>query len=66
MADKLLSIKQVEEKISFSRSAIYVWIKSGYFPASTLFGEGKRKIARWSELEIDRWIQDHYSENKAS
>lgn len=66
MTDKLLSIKQVEEKVSFSRSAIYTWIKSGYFPASQLFGEGKRKIARWSEQEIDRWIKDHYPKNKAS
>ncbi|MGE9149670.1 hypothetical protein ACQGZH_15120 [Acinetobacter pittii] len=34
-------------------------MKTGYFPPSMLFGEGKRKIARWLESDIDCWIEKH-------
>lgn len=66
MSLRLLDIKQVEQKTSFSKPTIYNWIKSGYFPSSTLFGEGKRQLARWSEEEIDEWIIKHYAQMKAS
>lgn len=61
---QLLNIQQVEKKTSFSKATIYSWVKTGYFPASTLFGEGKRKIARWPESEIDNWISQHYPKSK--
>ncbi|OTG85861.1 hypothetical protein B9T31_09725 [Acinetobacter sp. ANC 4558] len=66
MGIKLLNINQVSLKIGMSKPTIYNWIKSGYFPASTLFGEGKRQLARWREEEIDDWIKQHYTETRAS
>ncbi|MFW1763637.1 helix-turn-helix transcriptional regulator [Acinetobacter calcoaceticus] len=52
-------MKAVELKTSLPKSTIYDWIRSGYFPPSILFGEGKRKIARWLESDIDCWIEKH-------
>lgn len=61
MSLRLLDIKQVEQKTSLSKPTIYNWIKTGYFPASKLFGQGKRQLARWKEEEIDDWIKQHYT-----
>ena len=66
MGLRLLNINQVAQKIGMSKPTIYNWIKTGYFPASTLFGEGKRQLARWNEEEIDDWIKQHYTQPKAS
>ncbi|WP_149945477.1 helix-turn-helix transcriptional regulator [Acinetobacter baumannii] len=57
--NRLLDLKAVELKTSLPKSTIYDWIRSGYFPPSILFGEGKRKIARWLESDIDCWIEKH-------
>lgn len=57
--NRLLNIQSVKDKTGFSETTIYEWIKSGYFPSSILFGEGKRKIARWLESDIDCWIDKH-------
>ena len=62
---KLLSISELSQKVSFPKSTIYDWIKSGYFPSSIPFGEGKRKIVRWLESDVDMWIEKH-TEQKAS
>lgn len=66
MGIQLLNIDQVAQKVNFSKQTIYNWIKSGYFPSSTLFGEGKRQLARWDEEEIDDWIKQHCTQPKAS
>ncbi|MDO7394682.1 helix-turn-helix transcriptional regulator [Acinetobacter baumannii] len=57
--NRLLDLKAVELKTSLPKSTIYDWMKTGYFPSSMLFGEGKRKIARWLESDIDCWIEKH-------
>ncbi|WOE32793.1 MULTISPECIES: helix-turn-helix transcriptional regulator [unclassified Acinetobacter] len=66
MSLRLLNIEQVVEKVNISKPTIYNWIKSGYFPSSVLFGNGKRQLARWNEEEIDDWIKQHYTQPRAS
>jgi len=51
---KLLSINDVSELISRSKSSIYADIKKGVFPPPVKIGT---KISRWREDAINEWIK---------
>lgn len=53
LSDRALCMREVSEKVGFSRSQIYRWIRGGYFPNGKLFGARSR---RWLESEIDTWL----------
>jgi prophage regulatory protein len=50
---KFLRLKEVQSRVPFSRSQIYLLIKRGDFPAPHSLGA--RAVA-WLESEIDAWI----------
>ena len=52
---RLLSIAQVCEKVSLSRSTIYKLRKTGDFPPCAPLGPG---YARWLDVVIDQWIYE--------
>ncbi len=51
--DRLLSLREVIEITSFSRSSIYGYIKKAQFPKAVHVGQ--RKVA-WIKAEIDAWV----------
>jgi len=51
---KLLTLKDVCEKLSIKRSSIYLWIQNGQFPEPIVIGE--RNI-RWIESEVEGYIK---------
>ena len=53
MSDRLLSLPEVERKVSLGRSTIYRRIARGTFPRPVKLGEG---CVRWRESAIDNWI----------
>lgn len=52
--ERFLSLKEVEAIVGLKRSAIYERIKSGEFPAQLKLSH---RSARWSAIEIERWMQ---------
>lgn len=50
----LLTINQVCEKLSVSRSTVYRWWKWGAIPAPVKI-EG---ALRWREAELAKWVED--------
>lgn len=61
-AQRILRRRQVEERVTLSRSAIYARLdpKSQYydptFPKPIALGTGKNPPVAWIESEIDAWI----------
>ncbi|MEL4014010.1 helix-turn-helix transcriptional regulator [Dryocola clanedunensis] len=53
-SDKLLRLRQVEEKTGFGKSWIYQQIRLHQFPTSIRIGSTH---VAWLESEIDAWIQ---------
>ncbi len=53
-----IGLDQVLELVPVSRSALYLMIKSGEFPAQINLGE--RSVA-WSRAEVNRWISNKLS-----
>lgn len=53
-SDKLLRIRQVEDKIGFSKSWVYQQIRANLFPPAIRVGNVQ---VAWLESEIDAWIQ---------
>ena len=51
--DYLLTIKEVAERVSLSRSGIYSMVKLGSFPAPQRIGA---KAVRWRASTIQNWI----------
>ncbi|TXY47531.1 AlpA family transcriptional regulator [Vibrio mimicus] len=51
---RFLKLKEVMEKTTLSRSAIYRKMNDGEFPQSVSLGE--RAIA-WVESEVDEWME---------
>lgn len=51
--DRLITMSEVMERTSLSRSYIYVLIKRGKMPAPIKLGA---KCSRWSELAVDQWV----------
>jgi prophage regulatory protein len=54
MSQRLLSMKQVLERIPLSKTEIYRRIRAGTFPAPVRIG---RKRIAFSADEIDEWIR---------
>lgn len=54
MADRLLTLAQVKDKVALGHTKIYSLISEGRFPAPHKLGA----MARWSEVEVDQWIED--------
>ena len=56
---KLLKLKDVMEKTTMSRSTIYLRIKQGDFPKPFKLGGGETsaRSARWTDKQIDDWIE---------
>lgn len=55
MANRLLSLKQVMERIPLSKTEIYRRIRTGRFPQPVRIGA--HRIA-FSEAEIEQWFTD--------
>ena len=53
MAKRLIRLKEVETKIGFKKSKIWVMIRNGEFPKPIKIGD--RAVA-WLESDIDAWI----------
>lgn len=53
MSERLISIKQVTERVPFTKVHIYRLIGRGEFPNRVKIG--KRRVC-WRESEIDAWI----------
>jgi len=49
---RLLRMKSVKAKISFSQAAIYRWMQDGTFPRPLKVGGG----SAWRESDIDAWL----------
>jgi prophage regulatory protein len=58
--NKLLSIKEVCQLTSLSRTSIWLKVKSGSFPKPISLGDGVRKAFIASEVEV--WIGDRVAE----
>jgi len=54
---KLLTLEQVLEKTTLSRSTIYAHMDEGIFPRPVKFGPHHVSRVRWIEKEVDEWIQ---------
>ena len=53
LTDRLLTRRQVSERVGLGRSAIYDRMARGEFPRPIDLGP---KCVRWSEREIEEWI----------
>jgi prophage regulatory protein len=58
---RLLKLKGVLDKSKLCKSAVYVGVKSGTFPAPIKIGE---RSAAWIESEIDQWIAQRIAESR--
>ena len=50
---RLLTRREVEERVALGRSAIYELMRDGKFPEPIKVG---RRAVRWYESEINAWI----------
>ena len=53
MTSKLLTVDEVMETLSVSRSTVYRFIRDRDFPPPVKIGPG---CNRWPEAEIDAWV----------
>ena len=51
--DRILRIKELEQKVGLKKTAIYVLMKAGEFPKPVKLSERARG---WRESEADAWI----------
>ncbi|MXO66278.1 helix-turn-helix transcriptional regulator [Altericroceibacterium endophyticum] len=56
--DRLLTIREVMQRTSLSRSYVYHLVKQGDFPEPIKLGP---KCTRWSERALDQWLQEKLS-----
>ncbi len=59
---RLLSHREVQERVCFSDSHIQRLIKAGRFPPAIKLGLGKFARLAWPEHEIEEWIADRMAE----
>jgi prophage regulatory protein len=60
--DRFLTIKEVCEKLSVSRTKIYNMIRSNEFPAGIQLGE---RCTRWRLSAVVNWMQERTSAQAA-
>jgi prophage regulatory protein len=53
MSERLISMKEVTDRVPFTKVHIYRLMKRGEFPRSIKIG--KRRVC-WRESEIETWI----------
>jgi prophage regulatory protein len=58
---RLLRIKQVQDRTGMSRSKVYLMIQQGQFPAPLKLGE---RVALWPESSINHWITQLVEKSK--
>ncbi|AWM79678.1 hypothetical protein DKL61_04555 [Gammaproteobacteria bacterium ESL0073] len=63
MSDRFLTKEQVSEKVGLAVSTIYKYMKLGKFPKQHKIIGGKS--ARWSEKQINEWIEEQIKNNAA-
>jgi len=61
MSQKFLRLRDVQRRIPYSRSSIYLMISRGEFPRQVSLGG--RAVA-WLESEIDEWIASRIGNRK--
>lgn len=49
-------MRDVCERVRFSRAAVYRLIAEGRFPAPHKFGPSKSSAVRWRQSDLDRWL----------
>lgn len=62
MSEKLLRLAEVQRRVPYSRSSIYLKISRGEFPAP--IDLGARAVA-WLESDIDKWIEARIAKGRA-
>lgn len=62
-AQRLLRLKQVQEKIPLSKPEIYRRLKNGTFPQSVRLSQS---VVAWVESELDAWIESRMAERISS
>ena len=58
-SQRLLRLKQVQEKVPVSKPEIYRRVKNGTFPQPVRLSQS---VVAWVESEIDQWIAARMSE----
>lgn len=57
--ERVLRTQWVAEKVGISRTTLWRWVSSGYFPAPRIVGPTEAKPIRgWLESDIDAWLND--------
>ncbi len=56
MADRLLRIQEVSNRLGVCESTVYLWIRKGIFPAPTHIGG---RTAVWRESTLIGWLDEH-------
>ncbi|GBL59225.1 MULTISPECIES: helix-turn-helix transcriptional regulator [Pseudomonas] len=60
--DTLLKLPEVSRQVGFGKSAIYEMIAAGAFPEPIKLG----CASRWSQMEIQAWIETQKSSRKVA
>ena len=58
-SDRMLTMREVAERTGLSRATVYRLIAAGTFPRQIKVGE---VAARWSEAEVERWIESRQAD----
>ena len=53
MAERIIRVRDVVERIGVSRSTLYQWVSEGRFPPSIPLGA---RAVGWREADVDEWI----------
>jgi excisionase family DNA binding protein len=53
---KLVTVREVAERLDVTTAAVYKWIKEKSMPAPLRLG-GPRGVIRWFPEEIDEWLE---------
>ncbi|WP_233872555.1 helix-turn-helix transcriptional regulator [Paraburkholderia adhaesiva] len=59
MGDRLLRVTEVTAKVALQQSTLFEMVKDGRFPAPIRLSS---RASRWSEAEIDAWIDARLAE----
>ena len=55
---RLLTEKEVRERLKVSRSTFLTMRQNGIFPEGKLMVPGNRMTKRWLESDVDAWIKE--------
>jgi prophage regulatory protein len=60
--DILIKLPEVCRQVGFGKSTIYELIAAGAFPTPAKLG----RYSRWSQLEVQAWIEEQKAARKAA